>query len=94
MKAEGSQQKMYQSTYSKILKSTAEAVNKVYEKNYTDITVKRVRKCNKVPSSDKSQIHFISRALEDLKSQGYLELLGRNSPKIYKILKKVDKVKD
>ncbi len=55
-----------------------------------DITVKRVRKCNNVPSSDRSRIHFISRALEDLKTKGFLELLGRNSPKVYKILSKID----
>ena len=76
--------------YSKILKETASAINKCIEKNYMDISVKRVRKCNNVPSSDRSKIHFISRALEDLKSQGYLELLYRNSPKVYKILSKID----
>ena len=71
--------------YDKILKETILAINKCIERKYMDITVKRVRKCNSIPSSDRSRIHFISRALEDLKTQGYLELLGRNSPKVYKI---------
>ena len=55
-----------------------------------DITVKRVRKCNNIPSTDRSRIHFISRALEDLKTKGFLQLLGRNSPKVYKILTKIE----
>ncbi|MHA1110668.1 MAG: hypothetical protein ACTSRE_06165 [Promethearchaeota archaeon] len=80
--------------YNKILKETASAINLCFEKNYYDISVKRVRKCNNVSSSDRSRIQFISRALEDLKTQGYLELLSRNSPKVYKILKPVDKIKD
>ncbi|MBN2155983.1 MAG: hypothetical protein JW776_08070 [Candidatus Lokiarchaeota archaeon] len=75
--------------YNKILKECVEAINKCVDKNYTDITVKRIRKCNDIPSSDRSRIHFISRALEDLKTQGHLQLIGRNSPKVYKILNKI-----
>jgi hypothetical protein len=76
--------------YNKILKETADAINRCFEKKYLDISVKRVRKCHNIPSSDRSRIAYYHRALEDLKSKGYLELLGRNSPKNYRIIKKID----
>lgn len=76
--------------YKKILKDTIEAINKCYEKSHFDVNVKRVRKCNAIPSSDRSKIIFISKALEDLKELGYLEFIGNNSPKTYKIIEKIE----
>jgi len=76
--------------YKKVLEETVSAINKCYEKNVTDINVKRVRKCNAIPSSERSKINFISRALDELTSLGYLRFVGRNSPKKYKILHKVN----
>lgn len=76
--------------YKKILKDTIDAINKCYEKSHLDVNVKRVRKCNAIPSSDRSKIIFISKALEDLKQLGYLEFVGNNSPKTYKIIEKID----
>jgi hypothetical protein len=58
--------------------------------------VRRVRKCNAIPSSERSKINFISRALDDLTNLGYLKYIGKNSPKKYEILKKpdFDEIKD
>lgn len=76
--------------YKKVLKDTVSAINKCYERNFNEIDVRRIRSCNRIPSSDRSKIVFISRALEDLKQIGYLKYLGRNSPKRYEILSEVD----
>jgi len=74
--------------YEKILQETISAINKCLDKNLLEINVKRVRTCNAIPSNAKSKINFISRALGDLRKLGYLEYMGRNSPKKYRILKK------
>ena len=73
--------------YAKILQETCSAINKCLKKNLYEINVRRVRTCNAIPSNAKSKINFISRALVDLKKLGYLEYMGRNSPKKYRILK-------
>lgn len=75
--------------YKKVLEETIQAINKCYDKNITDINVRRVRKCNDISSNQRSKINFISRALEDLKKLGYLKFIGRNSPKKYQILYKI-----
>lgn len=75
--------------YLKILEDTADAVNRCKERNIQLVDVRRVRKCNAVSSRDRSQIVFISRALEELSKEGFLKYVGRASPKKYKILKEV-----
>ena len=74
--------------YGKVLEDTCSAINKCLDKNIFEINVRRVRTCNAIPSNARSKINFISRALGDLKKLGYLEYMGRNSPKKYRILKK------
>jgi len=76
--------------YKKILEDTVRAVNLCFEKHYYEINVRRVRKCNAISSSERSKINFISRALDDLSNLGYLKYIGKNSPKKYEILKKLD----
>lgn len=66
------------------------AINKCLDKNLLEVNVKRIRLCNEIPSNAKSKINFISRALGDLKELGYLEYIGRNSPKKYKIIKRTN----
>jgi hypothetical protein len=76
--------------YKKVLEDTVNSINKCYNQNFFDVNVRRVRKCSHIPSSERSKINFISRALEDLKNLGYLEFVGKNSPKVYKILQPID----
>ncbi len=77
------------SYFSKILSETVDAINRCVEKNVTRINVGRIRKCNHVKSTDRSQIVFISRALEELSRFGFLEFVGKNSPKTYQVKKKL-----
>ncbi|MHA1728985.1 MAG: hypothetical protein ACTSWY_09660 [Promethearchaeota archaeon] len=76
--------------YKKVLKETVFAINMCYDKNFLEVNVRRVRKCNNIPGNSRSKINFISRALQDLDKLGYLEFVGRNSPKRYKILHKIE----
>ena len=76
--------------FSKILAETVDALNRCYEKNVTSINVGRIRKCNKVKSTDRSKIVFISRSLEELSRAGFLKFVGRNSPKTYMVTNKID----
>ena len=68
------------------LKETAEAINKLIERKVRLVDVKRIRRCNRVKSSNRSKINFIWRSLKVLENTGYLEANGCNGPKTYKIL--------
>ena len=46
--------------FSKILAETVKALNRCYEKNVINVNVGRIRKCNKIKSTDRSKIVFIS----------------------------------
>ncbi|MFX0100178.1 MAG: hypothetical protein ACFFCS_11405 [Candidatus Hodarchaeota archaeon] len=48
------------------------------------ICVRKVRRVLDIPSTDRSKIIFIARALQKLKKFGYLVYVGRHSPKKYK----------
>ncbi len=76
--------------FSKILSETVDAINRCYEKNVTRINVGRIRKCTNVKSKDRSKIVFISRALDELSRAGFLEYLGKNSPKTYQVKEKIN----
>ncbi|MCP4763964.1 MAG: hypothetical protein GY870_19485 [archaeon] len=80
--------------YRKVLEDTVSAINKCYEKDIKDVNVRRIRRCNAIPSTERSKINFISRALDDLNKIGYLEFIGRNSPKKYKIIKPIKDLKE
>ncbi len=53
------------------------------------VEAKHVRKALEVPSTDRSKTIFISRGLQKLHELGFLEYIGRNSPKKYKIVGKI-----
>ncbi len=53
------------------------------------LEVKHLRRAMDVPSSDRSKTIFISRGLQKLHELGFLEYIGRNSPKKYKIVEKI-----
>ncbi len=75
--------------FSKILSETVDAINRCYEKNVTHINVSRIRKCTHIKSTDRSKIVFISRALDELSRAGFIEYLGKNSPKTYQVKEKI-----
>lgn len=58
----------------------------INEKFTTDalIDVKVLRKAMDIPSSDRSKVIFLAKALQRLADAGYLEFVGRNSPKRYR----------
>nr|MDO8114709.1 hypothetical protein [Candidatus Sigynarchaeota archaeon] len=53
------------------------------------LEVKHLRKVLEIPSSNRSKVIFLSRALQKLNDLGFLEYIGRNSPKKFKISKKI-----
>ncbi|MEX2681853.1 MAG: hypothetical protein Q6373_009640 [Candidatus Sigynarchaeota archaeon] len=53
------------------------------------VEAKHVRKALDIPSSDRSKTIFISRGLQKLHELGYLEYIGKNSPKRYKVIDKI-----
>ncbi|MHA1488276.1 MAG: hypothetical protein ACTSRI_01315 [Promethearchaeota archaeon] len=72
--------------FTKNLKDTLEAINKLIENKIFLVNTKKIRRCHDIKSSDRSKINFIWRSLEYLRNEGILELNGaHNSPKNYKI---------
>jgi hypothetical protein len=69
----------------KNLKETVEAINKLIDNNINMVNTKRIRRCNRIKSSDRSKINFIWRSLDCLAKEGILEINGIYSPKSYKI---------
>jgi hypothetical protein len=53
------------------------------------LEVKHLRKAMDVQSSDRSKVIFLSRGLQKLNDLGFLEYIGRNSPKKYKVVDKI-----
>ena len=71
--------------FSRNLRETLEAINKLIDNNVNLVTTKSIRRCNKIKASNRSKINFIWRSLNYLESEGILEMNGRYSPKTYKI---------
>ncbi len=69
----------------KNLRETVEAINKLIDNNVNIVNTKRIRRCNRIKSSDRSKINFIWRSLDCLAEEGILEMNGTYSPKTYKI---------
>ena len=69
----------------KNLEETLGAINKLIDNNVHVVNTKRIRKCNKIKSSNRSKINFIWRTLSYLEQEGILEKNGINKPKSYKI---------
>lgn len=67
------------------LKDTLEAINKLVDNNISLVNTKRIRRCNKIKSSDRSKINFIWRSLKFLEEEGILTKNGINNPKTYNI---------
>jgi len=86
----------------KNLRETLEAINKLIDNNVNIVNTKRVRRCNKVKSSNRSKINFIWRSLSFLEDEGILEMNGISSPKTYVITRNekidieefIEKIKD
>ena len=53
------------------------------------LEVKHLRKAMDISSSERSKVIFLSRGLQKLHEVGFLEYIGRNSPKKYKVVGKI-----
>ncbi len=71
--------------FSRNLRETLEAINKLIDNNIGLVTTKSIRRCNNIKASNRSKINFIWRSLNYLEKEGILLMNGRNSPKTYKI---------
>ena len=71
--------------FSRNLRETMEAINKLIDNNVHLVTTKSIRRCNNIKASDRSKINFIWRSLNYLEKEGILEMNGTYSPKSYKI---------
>ena len=71
--------------FSRNLRETLEAINKLIDNNVNLVTTKSIRRCNNIKASNRSKINFIWRSLNYLEQEGILEMNGRYSPKTYKI---------
>ncbi len=71
--------------FSRNLRETMEAINKLIDNNVNLVTTKSIRRCNKIKASNRSKINFIWRSLNYLEKEGILEMNGSYSPKSYKI---------
>ncbi|NVM46362.1 MAG: hypothetical protein HWN79_15745 [Candidatus Lokiarchaeota archaeon] len=71
--------------FSRNLRETMEAINKLIDNNVNLVTTKNIRRCNNIKASDRSKINFIWRSLNYLEKEGILEMNGTYSPKSYKI---------
>ncbi|MHA1683066.1 MAG: hypothetical protein ACTSUE_19160 [Promethearchaeota archaeon] len=74
---------MVEGYFQKFLIETSEIINKHF-KDASILEVKHIRKAMDISSKNRSKIIFISRALQKLSNLGYLEYVGRNSPKKFK----------
>ncbi len=77
--------------FSRNLRETIEAINKLIDNNINLVTTKSIRRCNNIKASNRSKINFIWRSLNYLAKEGILEMNGTYSPKSYKI-KSVQKI--
>ncbi len=71
--------------FSRNLRETLEAINKLIDNNINLVTTKSIRRCNNIKASNRSKINFIWRSLNYLEKEGILEMNGTYSPKTYKI---------
>ena len=71
--------------FSRNLRETLEAINKLIDNNISLVTTKSIRRCNNIKASNRSKINFIWRSLNYLEKEGILEMNGKYSPKTYKI---------
>ncbi len=71
--------------FSRNLRETLEAINKLIDNNVALVTTKSIRRCNNIKASNRSKINFIWRSLNYLEKEGILEMNGKISPKTYKI---------
>jgi len=71
--------------FSRNLRETLEAINKLIDNNISLVTTKSIRRCNHIKASNRSKINFIWRSLNCLEKTGILEMNGIYSPKTYKI---------
>lgn len=63
-----------------------ETINQELKRNGKTINVKKIRKYHNIPSTDRSQISFISHTLRLLEKKGLLSVKNGVSPKMYHIM--------
>ena len=71
--------------FSRNLKETIDAINKLIENNVYIVNTKRIRRCYNIKASNRSKINFIWRSLNFLEKKGVLAINGVTNPKTYKI---------
>ena len=78
--------------FSRNLRETMQAINKLIDNNINLVTTKSIRRCNNIKASNRSKINFIWRSLNYLEKEGILEMNCNYSPKSYKIksIQKID----
>ena len=70
----------------KNLEETLDAINKLIDNSVYVVNTKRIRRCNKIKSSNRSKINFIWRSLKCLEKEGILQKNGsQHYPMNYKI---------
>ncbi|MHA1849452.1 MAG: hypothetical protein ACTSYS_03890 [Promethearchaeota archaeon] len=80
---------MQQGYFKQLVIDVAKIINENFTLNSV-IEVKHLRKAMNISSKNRSKILFLSKALQRLSDLGHLEYLGKNSPKKFRKLKKID----
>ena len=60
--------------FSRNLRDTMEAINKLIDNNVNLVTTKSIRRCNNIKASNRSKINFIWRSLNYLEKEGILDM--------------------
>lgn len=79
---------MVQGFFETFLLQIAQSINEKFNLGAI-LEVKHLRKVMEIKSSDRSKIIFLARALQKLNDFGFLEYMGRNSPKKFKVTSKI-----
>jgi hypothetical protein len=79
---------MVQGFFETFLLQIAQSINEKFSMGAI-LEVKHLRKAMEIKSSDRSKIIFLARALQKLNDLGFLEFVGRNSPKKFKVTGKI-----
>jgi len=79
---------MVQGFFETFLVQIARSINEKFNLGAV-LEVKNLRRVLEIKSSDRSKIIFLARALQKLNDLGFLEYIGHNSPKKFKVLSKI-----
>jgi len=79
---------MVQGFFETFLLQIAQSINDKFNLGAV-LEVKSLRRVLEIKSSDRSKIIFLARALQKLNDLGFLEYIGHNSPKKFKVTVKI-----